>query len=92
MAISRDDKPIEAEVKSTFYRGRHFKRVFSGAMEGIKGVSYKSILLILVLITGIGELIGSRFDAPWWVLIFTFIILANIREIIKSKKEDTIQE
>jgi hypothetical protein len=87
MSISRSSEKLPEVRKDKFYKDRHFKKMF---VDTIKNIShhwnvFQISLVILLLISGIGELFGAKFSWFWYVIVFIDLIYTIIKDIFMKE-------
>jgi len=76
MSMSINNNPEYAKEK--FTSRTHFKKVIADSVKKISLDVINFCLLVSVLITGIGELIGRSFSIQWYILILLLIIIYSV--------------
>ncbi len=88
MSLSRKSEKLPELTKDKFYQGRHFKKIISETIKKIWNTwsVYQIILLIMVIISGIGELIKAKFSLGWYLLCLINLVYLIIKDLLIKNK------
>jgi hypothetical protein len=88
MSISRSSEKLPEVKKEKFYKDRHFKKM---VINTIKNVSsnwnvFQVALIMLIFISGVGELIGVKFSLFWYIICIVDLIYIIIKDFLAPKE------